>query len=42
MGKNMIMMEFRAQNGFGGMNVGYAKGTMSNATCNVSVEQIDS
>lgn len=32
-GKHAIIMEYRARNGFGGMNVGTAIGAFDNATC---------
>lgn len=41
-GKNSLMMQFRAKNGFGGVNVGMAKATVDNSTCSVSIEQIES
>lgn len=32
-GNHRIAMHFRSRNGFGGMNDGYAVGTVDNATC---------
>jgi len=32
-GKNKIRMEYRARNGFGGMNVSYAYGVINNENC---------
>lgn len=36
-GKNSISMEYRARNGFGGVNVSTATGWLDNATCAVAV-----
>jgi hypothetical protein len=41
-GHNVLMMKFRARNGFGGMNVGMAKASIDNSTCNATIEQIES
>lgn len=41
-GHNVLMMKFRARNGFGGMNVGMAKATVDNVTCRATIEQIES
>jgi hypothetical protein len=35
-GQHVIIMRYRARNGFGGMNVSYAKAAMSNATCSIT------
>lgn len=32
-GEHTAIMKYRAENGFGGMNIGFAKATVSNATC---------
>ena len=32
-GKHFIYMQYRARNGFGGMNMAYAEGQMDNTTC---------
>lgn len=40
-GQNTIVMSYRAQNGFGGMNVAQAIGAFSNTTCDARVEMIE-
>ena len=40
-GRNILIMKFRAENGFGGMNVGLAYATMNNGTCSVIVQRIE-
>lgn len=40
-GQHTILMTFRSRNGFGGMNVGTAIGTYSNATCQATVVGIE-
>lgn len=32
-GNHLVIMQFRAENGFGGMNLGYASAEMRNGTC---------
>lgn len=34
-GHHTVLMQYRARNGFGGMNLGYAKATVANADCNM-------
>lgn len=34
-GHNRVVMKYRAKNGFGGMNIGYAAATIDNRTCDV-------
>lgn len=34
-GHNAVIMQFRAKNGFGGMNVGIASGVISNTSCSL-------
>ena len=36
-GTHTVLMEYRARNGFGGMNVGTAMGTYKNSTCEHTV-----
>jgi hypothetical protein len=36
-GKHNIMMEYRAKNGFGGMNVATAVGTVDHQTCDATL-----
>lgn len=40
-GEHTIIMEYRARNGFGGMNIGTALGTYSNATCKSVVLSVE-
>jgi hypothetical protein len=40
-GKHTILMEYRAKNGFGGINVGVATGTVNTLTCDVTVVEVD-
>jgi hypothetical protein len=37
MGKHNLIMKYRAENGFGGMNVGYVKATVDNASCSFKI-----
>ncbi len=39
-GKHVLIMQFRAENGFGGKNVGFAKGILDGRTCVARVEQV--
>jgi hypothetical protein len=39
-GQHLITMEYRAKNGFGGMNVAIATGTVDHASCNATVASI--
>lgn len=40
-GMHLIAMQYRARNGFGGMNVGTALGQLRNSNCNVTILTID-
>lgn len=40
-GTHTIMMKYRARNGFGGMNVGTAIGTYSNANCQHTIVSVE-
>ena len=40
-GRHTLMMQYRAENGFGGMNVSSALGTYSNATCDFQLLSLE-
>lgn len=40
-GRNQVLMQFRAKNGFGGVIRGRAVGTFDNKTCDASVDSIE-
>ena len=40
-GEHPIIMRYRARNGFGGITIGYARGVVSNATCDARVLEIE-
>lgn len=40
-GQNRVIMTYRAENGFGGMNVGQARGLVDNETCEVTITAVE-
>lgn len=40
-GRHTIMMRYRARNGFGGLNIGYVQGTVSNASCDATIIEVE-